>query len=115
MGGKLSVRFPEGKKELVMLGHDECIFKQYHFTNKLWVRNDNTRPILPQDKGAGLMISAFQCCEFGFGHPLTKEELEQVNQKRVGETYMEEDAVMLNQGKKEKEPLTSSPFYIEFE
>ena len=74
-GGNLSVRFPEGKQAIIILGHDECIFKQYHFTNKLWVADDKTRPIIPKDEGAGLMISAFQSQEFGFGHPLTPDQL----------------------------------------
>ena len=74
-GGNLSVRFSEGKKPIIMIGHDECIFKQYHFTNKSWVGDNESRPILPKDEGAGIMISAFQCRKFGFGLVLTKDQL----------------------------------------
>ena len=30
-GGFLSVRFPEGQRPVINIGHDECIFKQYIF------------------------------------------------------------------------------------
>ena len=65
-GANLSVRRPRDKKTIVLLGHDECIFKQFQFTNKGWVSDKGVREILPKDEGLGVMISAFQCREFGF-------------------------------------------------
>ena len=103
-GGNLSVTFtptPE-KPALIMLGHDECIFKQYQFTNKSWVSDEGTREILPKDEGLGVMISAFQCREFGIGRPMTTEELAGVNEKRKGKEYVDGDAAMLKRGTKEK-------------
>ena len=98
-----------------MLGHDECIFKQFQFTNKSWVSDDGTHKILPKDKGMGVMISAFQSREFGFGRPLTEDELRRVNEKRKGEKYVDTEAAVLKRGTADKQPLTSSPFYVEFE
>ena len=67
---------PVGTRPFIALGHNKRIFKQYEFTNKWWVGDNKTRPILPKDKGAGIMISVFQCWEFGFGYPLSEEQLE---------------------------------------
>ena len=68
LGGYLSVRMAVGLRPIITLGHDECIFKQYQFTNKLWVGDDDGGfPIIPKDEGAGIMISAFQTHKFGFG------------------------------------------------
>ncbi len=64
--GMLSVQNPP-RRPLFIFGHDECIFKQYSMTNKSWKGpNGETAPV-PNDDGAGLMISAFQSREFGFG------------------------------------------------
>ena len=98
-----------------MLGHDECIFKQFQVTNKGWVSDEGVREILPKDEGLGVMISAFQSWEFGFGMTLTPEQLQRVNAKRLGEKYLDEEAAMLKRGTVQKQPLTSSLFYIEFE
>ena len=114
-GGNLSKFFPQGKKAIILLGHDECIFKQFQFTNKGWVSDEGVREILPKDKGMGVMISAFQSREFGFGMELSSEQLQQVNKKRNGEDYIDKSAAVLKRGTSQKQPLTSSPFYIEFE
>ena len=114
-GGNLSVNFPANEKPIVLLGHDECIFKQFQFTNKGWVSDEGVREILPKDEGLGVMISAFQSREFGFGMELTSEELQKVNEKRENEKYIDKDAAVLKRGTDDKQPLTSSPFYVEFE
>ena len=114
-GGNLSVRMEVGTQPVVLLGHDECIFKQYQFTNKSWVADNKARPIIPKDEGAGLMISAFQGREFGFGRPMSEEDFKRVNDKRKGESYLDEEAAKLKRGKKEKDALTSNPFLVEFE
>jgi hypothetical protein len=61
-GGSLSIsRQPTiNDSPLVIFGHDECIFKQYHMTTKSWVALHVLRPIVPKDDGQGLMIPAFQ-------------------------------------------------------
>ena len=62
-----------------MLGHNECIFKLFQFTDKLRTAEDGTHIILPKDDVIGIIISAFQSCEFGFGHKMSDNQLEQVN------------------------------------
>jgi hypothetical protein len=112
--GMLSVRKPPGRP-LIIFGHDECIFKQYLMTNKSWKGpNGETAPV-PKDEGAGLMISAFQSREFGFGIPLTEEQLNEINRYREGQTYVDEEAAMATRQTKTKKPLTISPFIQEFE
>ena len=114
-GGNLSKNFEEGTKPVIVLGHDECIFKQNQFTSKSWTSDTGKRTILPKDEGAGVMISAFQCREYGFGFELSAEEIEKVNRKQRGELYVDEEAAMLKNGKKNKPDLESSPFVVESE
>ena len=68
-GGKLSVRFTmqQTQKPLLIFGHDVCIFKQFTFSLKGWTGPNGETVPMPKDDGLGLMISAFQSQEFGFG------------------------------------------------
>ena len=87
-GGRLSVRLPVGIKPVILIGHNECIFKQYKFKKWSWVADNMLQPIIPKDEDTGLMIIAFISREFGFGCSLTAEELNQVNKKeKMGNTW----------------------------
>ena len=81
-GGKLSVRFTmqQTQKPLLIFGHDECIFKQFTFSLKGWTGPNGETIPMPKDNGLGLMISAFQSQEFGFGLELLDEQLRQINE-----------------------------------
>jgi hypothetical protein len=114
-GGNLSVRFNTEKRPLVVFGQDECIVKQYLFTQKGWKGPNGEQALIPKDDGLGVMISAFVSREFGFGFELTTEQLQEVNAKRVGEKYKDETAAKKKHGTELKQPLTTSPFYLEFE
>ena len=52
---------PAEDKPLLTFGHDECIYKQFIFSNKAWVGPNGETVLIPKDKGIGIMISAFQC------------------------------------------------------
>jgi hypothetical protein len=84
-GGNLSVQFDTEKRPLVVFGQDECIVKQYRFTQKGWKGPNGKQALIPKDDGLGVMISAFVSREFGFGFELTTEQLQEVNAKRFGE------------------------------
>ena len=84
-GGNLSVRFPTGCKPLIAFGHDESIFKQFLILLKTWIGPDGERNIAPKDDGLGVMISAFQSREFGFGVVVSDEQLKEVNEKKKTE------------------------------
>ena len=74
MGGNLSICFPtDGSKPLIILGHDECIFKQFCMSKKSWVGLNGESNIVPKDDGLGIMISAFLSSKFGFGLDITEE------------------------------------------
>ena len=89
-GGNLSVRFDPEKRPLVVFGQDECIVKQYLFTQKSWNGPNGETALIPKDDGLGVMISAFVSREFGFGFQLMTEQLNEINAKRVGEKYKDE-------------------------
>ena len=94
-GGNLSVRLPVGIKLVILIGHNKYIFKQYQFTNQSWVADKKLQPIIPKEEGTGVMISAFQSRELGFGRLLAVEELKKVNEKRENEKYLDKGAALL--------------------
>ena len=116
-GGSLSVRRDKSSKPLIIFGQDEAIFKQFLFRKRQWVGPDGQRPLIPKDEGQGVMISAFQSREFGFGfRALTDEELKRVNASRKGKHYSDQEAaVMVGHKEGLKPPLDNHQFYIEFE
>ena len=95
-GGKLSVRMPVGAIPLFVLGHDECIFKQFLFSTKAWVGSDGSISLVPKDEGQGLMCSTFVSRDHGWGGvpSLTVEQLGEVNESRLGKKYTDEEAAM---------------------
>jgi hypothetical protein len=78
-GGNLSVRIQPSSKPLISFGHDECIFKQFPTPTKQWYGPNKETFIRPKDDGHGIMISAFQSREFGFGLDVTEADLKEVN------------------------------------
>jgi hypothetical protein len=114
-GGNISVRSNPNKKPLIVFGQDECIVKQYSFTQKSWNGPNREQALIPKDDGLGVMMSAFVSREFGFGMELTTEQLQRVNAKRLGKKYKDETAAKKKRGHELKQPLTISPFVLEFE
>jgi len=45
-----------------------------------WIRVKGELPIIPKDEGFGIMVSAFQSREFGFGFKLTSDDQKVVNE-----------------------------------
>jgi hypothetical protein len=112
-GGKPSVRRDKDKRRnpLVILGQDECIFNQYMMKPKNWIDTiSGRRPLLPKSQGATLMVSAFQCREFGFGMELSEDDLFKINQKRLGTKYCDPAAAIEVTQTSEKQRLLESPF-----
>jgi hypothetical protein len=70
-----------------MLGHDKAIIKQCLLNKKSWCGPNGKTVLVPKDEGQGLMISAFQSRECGFGYQLNEEQLAQVNIVGSGEIY----------------------------
>ena len=114
-GGNLSIHKPPTQKPLMIIGQDECIFKQYIFKKKYWVLPDGTRQLIPKDEGQGLMLSSFCCRELGYGYSPSDSILQAVNVKRKGTTYSDESAATLKQGNANKKPLTTTPFVRKLE
>jgi hypothetical protein len=73
-GGNLSVRMNKEEKPLIMFGHNEAIFKQYLLTKISWYGPDGISILVPKDDGQGVMISAFQSIELGFGVKVSQEK-----------------------------------------
>ena len=104
-------------KPIVILGHDECIFKQYQFTKRTWVSDKGTSGLLPKDDGIGIMVSAFQSPEVGFAHrDFTVDELRKINDHRRGKQYLDREAAKkVYKSLTYKPVLKSNPFCVYFE
>ena len=115
-GGYLSVRRDKTQKPLVMIGQDECIYKQYQMNNKRWILPDGTAALLPKDAGQGVMYSSFVSRDFGYGLDVNEKELCDINKKRKHEHYIDADAAKdVQHNSTKKKDLTCSPFVRKFD
>ena len=114
-GGHLSVRKPPHLKPLMLLGQDECIFKQFVFTRGFWVLPDGTRQLVPKEEGQGVMLSSFCSRELGYGFPLTQDVLEAVNKQCENTHYSDTIAASIRFGTSLKPLLATSPFVRELD
>ena len=116
MGGDLSVRKPESpSKPLMIFGQDESVFNQYLLGNRQWVGPEGQRALLPKTDGLGLMLSAFQSRETGFGLKLSSIQIGEINETRRNKNYVDVDAAIAINGQAMKKDLKDSPFVIYFE
>jgi hypothetical protein len=116
LGANPSVfRKDKSRKILICLGQDECIFKQYLLHRKAWQSKSGHFCIRPKDDGSGVMVSAFQSREFGFGFPDFEKVKDEVNCYRKGKTYIDKDAAMVVYHTDMKRSLNSDPFIQLFE
>ena len=93
LGGFVSVRRVDGPI-LIRFGQDETIKRAFQLNDCSWTI-DGERPERKKGLGPGVMISAFVSREFGFGMPsslLTSEVLAEVNRRREGTRYADEEA-----------------------
>ena len=83
----------------------------------MWVGPNGERPLLPQDEGTDIMISTFISREHGLIREITPDIIAQVNLRRAGEQYADNDAAIEIYGSPDKRPLTldKSPFLVFFE
>ncbi len=95
------MRYPEGRM-LIIWGHDEAIVKQFTLTSKSWVGTNGETAIVPKDDGCGIMISAFQSREFGFGLEISKIDMARVNTFRKDQVYKDETAAKAKCGDSKK-------------
>jgi hypothetical protein len=75
-----------------------------------WIGPSGERSILPKNDGIGVMVSAFQSREFGWGMDVTDEQMVRINEKRMGAEFF--DAVAANDvnGTSRKPQLTMLSF-----
>ena len=67
LGGVVSVRSYTHHRPTIIFGQDEAVFNENSTNTMQWVGPNGERPLLPKNNGLGVMISAFQSCEFGWG------------------------------------------------
>ena len=113
-GGTVSIRKEAGVKPVIIFGQDEAIFNAFLSRTYQWVDPNGRRSIMPKTAGAGIMISAFQSRELGWGIPITEAQLQQINTARRNQEYFDTAAAIAVNGDAKKQPLTSSPGIVKF-
>ena len=103
------------RKPLLLFDQDECIFKQFLLNKKAWMGSDGRFSCQPKDNGQGLMVSAFQSRNFGFGFHLFEKHKAEINRRRKGQQYHDNDAAMTVRKTADKDELTTDPFIRLFE
>ena len=78
-GGRLSVRMPKDQEPIMILGQDECIFRQFVFSKGMWTCPQGHKQLLPKDQGQGIMLSSFCSRELGYGYTPSPESINAVN------------------------------------
>ena len=96
-GGNLSVRRDVDKKPLMIIGQDESTYNQLVFSSKYWRGSKGLNFITPKNSGEIMMISGYQCREFGLGlgDLLTPEILLKINENRKNTSYLSKKDAML--------------------
>ena len=93
-GGTTLHLMPANMKPLILFGQDEAIFSQYSLNSFQWIGPKGERALLPKTTGSGIMISAFQSREFGFGLDIEEEDLRGINESRKGKKYEDKEAAI---------------------
>ena len=97
MTPQLSIRRNPNNRPLLMIGQDECVFKQYSFSKKCWKGPGGEFKLLPKTDGCSKMISGFVSRDFGLGLTVTATELTMIYERRSsphwGEYLSEQAAI----------------------
>ena len=99
----------------MIFGQEESVFNQYLLGNRQWVGPEGQRALLPKTDGLGLMLSAFQSRETGFGLKLSSIQIGEINETRRNKNFVDVDAAIAIHGQAMKKDLKDSPFVIYFE
>jgi len=113
----MSIQVQPTTRPLIILGQDESVFKQFSFSKKCWVGPGGVTQLLPKSEGYSRMISAFVSRDFGVGILLSKEELEEVNKRRMSQQWSEYISVESAKnvyGNIKKKPITDELTLVRF-
>ncbi len=69
---------------------------------RMLVGTNGETAIIPKEDGCGIMISAFQGQEFGFGLEISKEDMARMNAFRKDQVYKDEAAAKAKYGDSKK-------------
>jgi hypothetical protein len=114
-GGNLSIWKPPGVKPLMIFGQNESVYNQFLLGNRQWVAPGGQRALLPKTEGLSLVISGLQSRETGFGVTISQMQLDEMNDTRHDQTYIDVDAALAIHGQALKKDLKQSPFVVYFE
>lgn len=111
MGGHLSVRMGNNKRQRIRFGQDEVIFRSSQLNDYCWsISGEQT--MRSKGLGEGQMVSGMTSREFGFGLTINDAQLAEINRTRATQEYKDKEAAeyLLGTAAKKNSPLKSSPF-----
>ena len=101
----------------MIIGQYETVFKQYTFSQKCWVEPGGETELLPKNEGYSRMVSGFVSRSFGVGLLLSQDELDKVNERRMGSEwghYVSKDSAMTVYATTKKKKLTDNLTLVRF-
>ena len=104
-------------RPILMIGQDESVYKQYSFSRKCWFGPDGETKLLPKSDGYSRMVSAFVSRDFGLGIKLSKDELKQVNERRMSNEwgfYLSKNEAKNVYGSTKKKEITDKLTLVRF-
>ena len=69
---------------------------------------------MAKEEGQGVMLSSFSCGELGYGYPICKDKLAEINKICEGQHYSDKEAAKIKLNTSRKPKLQSTPFVREF-
>ena len=106
-GGLLSVRKPEGSKEVRLWGHDEVVANAKVMPIICWNGSKGQQPMFPKDIGSPQHNSALVCEQVGWNPRPSPEQLIIINANRRGTKYIADEQAIRLYGTAEKQDLTA--------
>ena len=103
------------RKPLLMFGKDEFIFKQFLLNKKARQGTYGRFSCRTKDDGHGMVVSAFQIQNLGFGCPMFEDVKKQVKKNRGGKEYKDIISAKMVNKTSEKPKLLTDPFIRVFE
>ena len=117
MRAGLSVRKPLNSRPIIIYGQDETVLKQNSFSKSCWHNPNGASQLLPKSDGYSKMISALFSRYDGLGVVLSEQQLEEINESRLGEEwceYISKTAAMEVYGSTKKKQVTSKHALIQY-
>ena len=88
-GVSVSFCMPQGLKPIIVFGQDETDFNVLILNVSMWISPDGEWSILPKINSIGVMVSAFQSRDIGFGIKMSDVMIKLINKRHSRKHYFD--------------------------